>query len=147
MEPILTNNEVRLIPVEKHHMSDVVQLLQEISAFAPQQRQLDEIWDSYQKQEAVYSLVAVTQNDEVVGYGTLLIEIKIRGGKLGHIEDIVVHGSQRGSGLGKKIVGALVTFAENLGCYKVVLTCSTANAGFYMKSGLALTGVSMHKLL
>jgi len=147
LEFILTKSDVRFLPVEKQYMHDIVHLLQDISVFVPKEDELEEIWNTYSSQDAVHSIVAVNQNDEVVGFGTLLIETKIRGGKLGHIEDIVVREEQRGSGLGKEIVRLLSALAENQGCYKLVLNCSTNNAGFYEASGLEINGVSMHRLL
>jgi glucosamine-phosphate N-acetyltransferase len=143
----LTKSEVRFLPVDRQYMPDIVRLLQDISVFLPKEDELEEIWSTYSSQDAVHSIVAVNQNDEVVAFGTLLIETKIRGGKLGHVEDIVVREDRRGSGLGKEIVSLLSALAERHGCYKLVLNCSTSNAGFYESSGLEINGVSMQRLL
>lgn len=143
---MLNQGEIRLVPVEKRHMPEVVLLLQDISVFMPEEGELDGIWSSYKSQNDIHSIVALNKSDEVLGFGTLLVETKIRGGKLGHIEDIVVHESHRGSGLGKEIVLALAKSAEDQGCYKIVLNCSTANAGFYENAGLVVNGVSMQRL-
>ena len=37
---------------------------------------------------------------DVVGYGSIFIQINIRGGKIGHIEDITVHPDFRKKGIG-----------------------------------------------
>jgi glucosamine-phosphate N-acetyltransferase len=71
----------------------------------------------------------------VVGYGCLVVEQKIRGGRLGHIEDIVSHSNYHQQGLGKQIVTQLVKIAKQEGCYKVVLNCRLQNEGFYKKCG------------
>lgn len=113
----------------------------------PDNDELDSIWDSYINQPLVSSVVALDQNDEVVGYGTLLIEAKIRGGRLGHIEDIVVSRSMRGNGLGLQIIARLQVMAAELNCYKVILNCDQQNVGFYEKCGLEASGVSMQRML
>lgn len=143
---MVNQSELRLVPVEKRHMPEVLLLLQDISVFMPEEGELDDIWSVYKSQNQIHSIVALNKSDEVLGFGTLLVEAKIRGGKLGHIEDIVVHKSHRGSGLGKEIVLALAKSAEYRGCYKIVLNCSTANSGFYENAGLVVSGVSMQRL-
>ena len=52
--------------------------------------------------------------------GTLLLERKlIRGaGVAGHVEDVVVDASARGTGVGKLLLDALVARARQAGCYK-----------------------------
>ena len=113
----------------------------------PDKDELDSIWDSYNNQALVSSVVALDHHDGVVGFGTLLIEAKIRGGRLGHIEDIVVSRSMRGNGLGLQIIARLQVMAAELGCYKVILNCDQHNVGFYEKCGLEASGVSMQRML
>jgi glucosamine-phosphate N-acetyltransferase len=110
----MTDEDIRIIPVEKRFLKDVIQLLQDISIFRPAYDELDDIWEAYSSQGAVTSIVAVNNGDEVVGFGTLLVETKIRGGKLGHIEDIVVSRDARGRGLGKKLISELENIALGL---------------------------------
>jgi glucosamine-phosphate N-acetyltransferase len=139
--------DVRFVEVEKRFMSAVIGLLQDISAYRPDIKDLDEIWESYRNQDLANSIVALDSNDSVLGFGTLLIEKKIRGGKLGHIEDIVVCADKRGTGLGKDIILQLEKIAIKAGCYKLVLNCSEHNVRFYEKTGLEVHGISMQKLL
>lgn len=80
-----------------------------------------------------------------VGYGVVLIEQKIRGGKVGHLEDIVTHPQHRGRGLGRELVEALAEEAFNLGCYKVALHCQPHNVAFYEKCGFLGSGNSMQR--
>ena len=86
-----------------------------------------------------------TVDGRIVASGSLLIERKfIRGcGSCGHIEDVVVDASQRGTGLGKKLVGHLMSEARRQGCYKVILDCAEYNVGFYEKIGLKRSDVHM----
>ena len=83
-------------------------------------------------------LVAEDAQGRVVASGTVSVERKfIHGlGQVGHIEDVVVHKSTRGTGLGKKLVVELKRRAlHELGCYKVILDCDDKNVKFYQKCG------------
>ena len=42
-----------------------------------------------------------------MGYGSIVIETKIRGGKMGHVEDIVSHSLFRKKGIGKAVVDSI----------------------------------------
>ena len=87
------------------------------------------------------------ESNQIVATGTVLIEPKFihSCGKVGHIEDVVVDQSCRGTGLGKRLVEELVRWAESQGCYKVILDCAEDNAGFYTKCGLGRKEVQMVK--
>jgi len=76
-------------------------------------------------------------NGKVVGTTTLLIEQKFihDGGKVGHIEDVAVRKEYQGREIGKKIVGALLKYAEKKGCYKTILDCSDELIPFYENMG------------
>lgn len=81
----------------------------------------------------------------IVGTGTLFIEDKFlrNYGKVGHIEDIVVHSDYRGYGLGKIMIEHLTKQAKIGGCYKCILDCSDDNVGFYEKCGYVKKGAQM----
>lgn len=85
----------------------------------------------------------------IVGAATLLIELKfIRGrARCGHVEDVVVDAACRGQRLGLRLVEACVAEAKAAGCYKVILDCSEANAGFYARAGLERKEIQMVKYL
>lgn len=94
--------------------------------------------------------VYVIQNEstkKIVGSGTLFIENKLirNYGRVGHIEDIVVHENTRGYGLGKILINHLSEESKNLGCYKTILDCSDENVGFYEKCGYKKKGAQMAK--
>lgn len=73
----------------------------------------------------------------IVGSATLLIETKFihNGGKVGHIEDVVVDKEHQGKGIGEKIIKFLLKYAEERGCYKTILDCSDEVKPFYEKLG------------
>jgi glucosamine-phosphate N-acetyltransferase len=82
----------------------------------------------------------------IIGTGTVLIEDKIihNFGKVGHIEDIVIHTKYRGIGLGKAIVEQLSDYCLiTHKCYKCILNCSAENERFYKKCEYKNNGVQM----
>lgn len=74
-------------------------------------------------------------NDEVVGYASLLIEQNARGGKLGHIEDVVVAKQYHGQGLGELLIKSLESAAKERDVYKVGLASTPIAEGFYDRLG------------
>ena len=136
------NISIRVIV--QNDMYSVIELLQSISEFKPSKSDFLSIWNSFSEQPNVYSLVAVMDN-QIVGYGSIVIETKIRGGKIGHIEDIVSHLLFRKKGIGKAILDALFNVAKANGCYKVNLQCKEQSMEFYEKCGYEVCGVSMQK--
>lgn len=128
----------------KNDMAGVIDLLQSISPYVPSVEGYDDIWVEFSQQEDVIALV-VEEGGLAVGYGVVMIERKIRGGKVGHIEDIVTHPQHRGKGLGRELVEALSQEAFSLGCYKVALHCQPHNVSFYEKCGFLGSGNSMQR--
>ncbi|KAJ4818144.1 Glucosamine 6-phosphate N-acetyltransferase [Rhynchospora pubera] len=81
----------------------------------------------------------------ILASGSVLIERKfIRGGgKVGHIEDVVVDKAARRIQLGQRIVDHLVHYAKTVGCYKVILDCKPDLREFYKKCGFVESNVQM----
>ena len=100
------------------------------------------IWNSFCQQNNVQSLVAVIDS-QIVGYGSIVIETQIRGGKMGHIEHIVSHSLFRKKGIGKAILNALFDVAKVNGCYKVALQSKEHDVEFYEKCGYEVSGLSL----
>ena len=74
---------------------------------------------------------------KVVGSTTLLIEQKFihEGGKVGHIEDVVVSKEFEGRGIGIKLVTSLLEVAKAENCYKTILDCKHELIPFYERIG------------
>ena len=77
------------------------------------------------------------QDNTVIGSTTLLIEQKFihDGGKVGHIEDVVVSKKFQSRGVGAIIIRAVLEYAKNQGCYKTILDCDDIVKPFYEKLG------------
>jgi glucosamine-phosphate N-acetyltransferase len=131
--------------IKKVDISFVIELLQSISNYKPSKKDYSKIWNKFNNQKNVHALVALI-NNKIVGYGSVVIETKIRGGKMGHIEDIVSHKKFRNIGIGKNIVNELFILAKKKGCYKISLQCKKHNTSFYKKCGYKINGITMQRI-
>jgi len=82
-------------------------------------------------------IVVAIIDGKIVGSTTLLIETKFihNGGKVGHIEDVVVDKNHQRKGIGEKIIKYLLKYAKDMGCYKTILDCAEDVKPFYEKLG------------
>ena len=82
-------------------------------------------------------ILVAALNNKVVGSTTLLIELKFihSGGKVCHIEDVVVNKEEQGKKIGKKLILASLEYAKNANCYKTILNCQDSVKPFYEKIG------------
>jgi len=73
----------------------------------------------------------------ILATGCLFVERKFLrgGGKVGHVEDVVVDAAARRRGLGLRIVRRLVEIARDAGCYKIILDCTLELRAYYAKCG------------
>ena len=98
------------------------------------------------KAESIFNKISKNPNQiiyvavkdfKVIGATTVIIEQKFihGGGKVGHIEDVVVAKEFQGKGIGQKIVKSLLEYAQEKGCYKTILDCTDELIPFYEKIG------------
>jgi glucosamine-phosphate N-acetyltransferase len=85
--------------------------------------------------------------DEIVGYGAVVIEVKIRGGVIAHIEDICTAFKFRGIGIGGLILESLFEISRKYECYKLVLSCKLNNIDFYSGNLYEQDGISMSRFI
>ncbi|CAL9170793.1 unnamed protein product [Musa hybrid cultivar] len=81
----------------------------------------------------------------IVATGSVFIERKFLhgGGKVGHIEDVVVDAAARRRRLGQRVVRYLSNHAKAAGCYKVILDCTPDLRSFYEKCGFTEKTIQM----
>ena len=133
--------------LDRRHHSQVIALLHNFfRPYLPKDEDLNQIWDEYFEQPTLRAIV-LTKHNRVVGFGSLLIETKIRGGKMGHIEDIVIEQSVQGKGYGRKLIDILTKTAEMENCYKISLQCKENNIEFYEKCDFIQSGTAMQKFI
>ena len=137
---------MNILPVNKNDATDIIEMLQSISNFYPNPIDFNEIWSDFIAQEHVFGFSFFIEN-EIVGYGAIVYETKIRGGRVAHIEDIVVSQDYRGKGIGEKIITYLINNAKQRRCYKISLSCKANNVLFYEKCGFISDGLTMTKIL
>ena len=96
----------------------------------------DKIFDKINSNPDHIVAVAIIEG-KIVGSTTLLIETKFihNGGKVGHIEDVVVDKEYQRKGIGEKIIMYLLRYAKDQGCYKTILDCVDEVKPFYEKLG------------
>ncbi|KAF9152543.1 Glucosamine-phosphate N-acetyltransferase-like protein [Linnemannia schmuckeri] len=111
------------------------------------EQSFQQTFEQMRRCENVYHIVVIEELDQrrIVATGTLIVEQKFLRGcaKAGHIEDIVVHDSQRGKKFGIRLIDQLKHIGTMVGCYKLLLTCSESNEVFYNKSGFVRKDLHM----
>ncbi|GAN07842.1 glucosamine 6-phosphate N-acetyltransferase [Mucor ambiguus] len=97
------------------------------------------------KQQGSTYIIVIEEDNKIVASATLLVEYKFlrKCGIVGHIEDVVVHDSQRGKKLGIRLIDQLHYIAQAVKCYKTILNCNEKNISFYEKCFLKKTDVQM----
>ncbi len=90
-------------------------------------------------------IIVAEQQGRIVATITLLIEQKFihSGGLAGHIEDVAVHKSNQGRGIGAMMVRYALDLSKQRGCYKTILDCSEEVKPFYEGLGFRQQGNSM----
>ena len=130
----------------REYLNEIIELLKELSPYSPPKETYESIWASFLKQPNIYSRVAIHKGI-IIGYGAIIIETKIRGGRLGHIEDIVSHRNFRNQGIGGAIVNALYEIGRTKDCYKVTLQCKEGQKTFYEKCLFKVGGLGMQRFV
>jgi glucosamine-phosphate N-acetyltransferase len=102
------------------------------------------IFNEISKNSQQVIFVAI-ENLKVIGSASILIEQKFihEGGKVGHIEDVVVTKESQGRGVGQMIVNSLLDYAKKQGCYKTILDCADELIPFYENIGFKRYSNSM----
>lgn len=131
---------------EAGDLGAVVGLLQDVSIYQPSENAIDTLTAYFLNQNNSYACVAI-YNDNLVGFGSVFILNRLRGGSSAIVEDLVVDGSMRGLGIGKAILNALIEFATDKGCFKVTLEASPLSEKFYYVSGFRQGGRVMKLML
>jgi GNAT superfamily N-acetyltransferase len=124
----------------------VIDLLQDVSAYRPDANIASSIAKAFVNQSNSYACVAI-QDGKPVGFGSVFILNRLRGGLSAIVEDVVVVASMRGNGIGRAIMSALTESARARGCFKVTLEASPSAEQFYYASGFVKAGRVMKLIL
>lgn len=135
---------VKFRPIEKKDLDYVFPLLNQLTEIDYSLRDKNKCWDNFTNNTSSNSIVGI-YNNNIIAYGSIVIENKIRGEFAGHIEDIVVDEKVRGKNIGVDLIKELVKIGENKGCYRITLTCDQSLIKFYNKNGFKINNISMKK--
>ena len=138
--------DISVIPARNEHIKEIIDILQSVSEYKPSNNKLFDIWNDFSTQSNYYGFVAL-HHGEVVGYGSIFFVVKIRGGKMGQIDEIATHRDFRMKGIAQLILNSLYDLAIKEKCYKICLTCKQNNIHFYEKQNFLLEGFHLNKFL
>lgn len=92
-----------------------------------------------------HTYVAVGPAGRIVGTIALIMERKYYhdGKRVGHIEDLAVHPSEQGHGIGTKLLEYAMVEAKKAGCYKLVLECTPELVDYYQRLGFKQNNIRL----
>ena len=111
---VMSENQGRCIQIRKLELGDmksVLEILQQLSEFDPKE-DVNSLFKRFDGSKA-YAIVAFTELNHVVGFGTVYFMRKIRGGLQAQVEDVAVHKNYHNQGVGTLIVKTLINEANN----------------------------------
>lgn len=153
--PLFSSNEIPALPfgyeIRRLSINDydnnVLEVLKTLTTVGDvTKEEYERCFVEWARNSHIYNPLCITNLDGViVATGMLLIECKLihKCGKVGHIEDIAVLGSEQGKKLGLILIKHLLKIAQFNKCYKTILDCDVKNIGFYEKCGFEQEGVEM----
>ena len=94
---------------------------------------------------AIGCILVLREGNSILGMVNLLYTISTAcGGKVAILEDMIIHPSRRGDGLGSKLLEAAIELARSEDCLRITLLTDRANDSairFYQRYGFGLSGM------
>lgn len=138
----MNNEKIKFRKVERKDLGEVFLLLQQLTEIDYSNRDEEDCWDKFNSNTSSNSIVGLYK-DEVIAYGSLVVENKIRGEAAGHIEDIVVDNKVRGNNVGVMLIDELIKIGKEKECYRITLFCKEHLIKFYNKNGFEVNSMAM----
>ncbi|NLR75018.1 GNAT family N-acetyltransferase [Leeia aquatica] len=135
-------NNVHLRPFSPTYIESVIALLQLVSRFEPEPSEALEYAKRFECMDNCYSFVAIHEG-RVIGFGSIFMLNRVRGGCSAVIEDLVVAQDMQGHGVGRALLEKLLEQARGKGCFKVSLEAADSALSFYEACGFSRAGQSM----
>ena len=132
--------------VIKEDLDKVFKILNQLKELNIESIDKELAWNSFNENKSTKSIVGVFEN-EIVAYGSIVIENKIRGEVAGHIEDIVVDKNYRGRFIGENLIKELINIGKKNSCYRITLFCKENLENFYSRQGFKKSSINMKKYL
>ena len=130
--------------VIKEDLDRVFKILNQLKELNIESLDKESAWNSFNENKSTKSIVGVLEN-EIVAYGSIVIENKIRGEVAGHIEDIVVDKNYRGRFIGENLIKELINIGKKNKCYRITLFCKEHLKNFYSRQGFDNSSINMKK--
>lgn len=124
----------------------VIELLQDVSIYRPKDDLMASLAHKFITSPNSVGRV-LDSNGNVIGFGSMFVLDRIRGGNSGIIEDVVIAPHSRNQGLGRLLIEDLLDQARMQGCFKVTLESSLVGEKFYQAVGFKSAGRAMRFLL
>ncbi|MDD5181296.1 MAG: GNAT family N-acetyltransferase [Gallionellaceae bacterium] len=90
-------------------------------------------------------ILVLRDGSALVGMANLLYTISTAcGGRVGILEDMIIHPDRRGSGAGSTLLQGVIAFAQAEGCSRITLLTDRTNdpaIRFYQRHGFVLSGM------
>ena len=132
--------------VIKEDLDRVFKILNQLKELNIESLDKESAWNSFNENKSTKSIVGVLEN-EIVAYGSIVIENKIRGEVAGHIEDIVVDKNYRGRFIGENLIKELINIGKKNKCYRITLFCKEHLKNFYSRQGFDNSSINMKKYI
>ena len=144
---------VRLAKVED--IKQVCRLVQQMSPSTPHDYREAEAKFKYSIQQSPDCFLWVAEGPPSFGVpsicGTAMMHLQHKlsyhCGTAAHLEDVVVDSECRGHGIGKLLVDHAIKTAQDMNCYKIMLTCWEKTVPYYLKLGFENHGFEMRMSL
>ena len=133
---------ITIRPATKDDFGAILELFKEFAHFENlDDRMTNSVERMNAEKEYFNCLVAVNNQDEIVGYATYFFSYFTWTGKSLYMDDLYVKESYRGSGIGTLLINKVISFANANGCHKLRWQVSDWNApaiGFYKSLGAVI---------
>ena len=141
-----TGDLLAIRKIEFGDLETVYCLLQEVSKYHPCTSMHQDIYAKFNSQLNGMAICAEVEN-KVIGFGSIFYITRVRGGRVGIIEDVIVSKEFRGQGIGNLIIETLIDDAVKNSTSKVTLEASELAKPFYSIHGFEKAGNLMKKFL
>ena len=102
------------------------------------------------EQPEVGRIFCATDGDSIVGMVSILFTVSTaEGGRAAWLEDMVVHPSRRGNGIGERLLHEAISQAREAGCSRITLLTDTTNSSamrFYARAGFVRSQMTPFRL-
>jgi GNAT superfamily N-acetyltransferase len=143
----ISPNSVEIQPILPMDHADLMALIREFAEF---ERSPEKVTNSIERMAAeadwLTGFVAKTTVGEIVGYVTFFFAYYSWTGKSLWMDDLYVRPEHRGSGLGRRLIDAVISHARSSGCHKMRWQVSNWNTHaicFYRSLGAQLNDIQL----